>query len=125
LLLLASAACEREASLGRGVNWPDGAAPCDPRAAEICNGRDDNCDGVVDEGNVCDGSCRAVRIGRRSALLNDGEVRANLCLASGHASIRRTTDSPFSTVTEQRLATSGAPTNTPWCEATQMARSLL
>ena len=47
--MLASAACEREASLGRGLNWPDGPAPCDPRAAEICNGRDDNCDGVVDD----------------------------------------------------------------------------
>src|SRR5690606_17952034 len=36
---------------------------CDPEPAEICNGRDDNCDGQIDEGvtNAC-GECGPVPV---------------------------------------------------------------
>ena len=70
--------CQALTSLGQSVCVEEaGAGPCPPgtnqvnghclptpttcglcQASETCNGRDDDCDGTVDEENVCDGAAR-------------------------------------------------------------------
>ena len=78
LLIPMLASCTRPASLGEShvVRWADGAAPCDPQLSEICNGRDDDCDGAVDEdgagGSACFDPCRVVQIAQDAALRADG-----------------------------------------------------
>jgi hypothetical protein len=77
LLLLAAASCDHSVVVGadRTVDRQGGAAACDVEAAELCNRRDDDCDGAVDEGDVCEGGCRVVRLGSpRCAIRADGAL---------------------------------------------------
>jgi hypothetical protein len=47
----ANGACKGQRACGaNGLSACDGATP----EAELCNGKDENCDGVIDEGNDCD-----------------------------------------------------------------------
>jgi hypothetical protein len=80
-LMGASTGCERPVALGSReiAVWPGGVAPCDPAAAEICNGVDDDCDGQVDEGQqgsggICADPCRVVQLASRAILRADGTV---------------------------------------------------
>jgi hypothetical protein len=68
--------CERPVAVGGSdlVDWPEGVAPCHGLAAEICNGRDDDCDGQIDEGSSCDDPCRVVQVQDRCALRADGAL---------------------------------------------------
>jgi hypothetical protein len=85
LAALLPAACDRTAVLGSehheiAMPWPNGIAPCDRRAAEICNGRDDDCDGEIDEGSpgaaadICADACRVVQVQQSCALRADGDL---------------------------------------------------
>jgi hypothetical protein len=96
--LAALVACDWQDTVGaeHTVAWPGDRPPCDPLAAEICNGRDDDCDGSVDEGDVCDGTCRAVRLSSRCALRSDGEL---YCWG-----IQAGSGTPFNQTTPLRLA---------------------
>jgi hypothetical protein len=73
---LSALACERPAPLGADhlAPWPEGIAPCDQGEAEICNRRDDDCDGQVDEEGICDDPCRPVMLARQTVLRADGAV---------------------------------------------------
>jgi hypothetical protein len=84
-LALLSAACEWTSVVATEYHevaqpWPDGIAPCDHRAAEICNGRDDDCDGQIDEGppgaaaGLCADPCRVVQVQQSCALRADGDL---------------------------------------------------
>jgi hypothetical protein len=76
--LITAPACEGAVEVGGDhlVVWPGGAAPCDGAEAEICNGRDDDCDGAVDEEGVCEDPCRPVMLAARAVLRADGAVFA-------------------------------------------------
>ena len=78
-------ACQRSASLGesRLQDWPMGQAPCHRSAAEICNDRDDDCDGQSDEGDVCADRCRVVLVQPTCALRGDGALFCWLHSGSG------------------------------------------
>jgi hypothetical protein len=69
-------ACSPSAELGREhtVAWPDDVAACDLHAAEICNGRDDDCDGMVDEDEVCTRPCQAVKLSPPCAIRGTGQA---------------------------------------------------
>lgn len=59
-----------------------GVAPCEP-ATEVCNGMDDNCDGVVDEGDVCvprdEAIFGAALFDSRGSADFDGDGTADVC----------------------------------------------
>jgi hypothetical protein len=93
--LAALSGCERAAEVAstRTVAWPGDAAPCDPAAAEICNGRDDDCDGEVDEDAVCADPCRVVKLGSpRCGIRADGAL---LCWGRERAGLTFQPAAPF------------------------------
>ena len=76
----------RRASIGGFAN--DGC--CDPSTEETCNGRDDDCDGTVDEGNACALQLLQEQPGVYAAPRTtdvNGDGRADLC-ARGAAGVR-------------------------------------
>jgi hypothetical protein len=76
LLACGALACEHDASVSGGnlTTWPQNIAPCDRSSAEICNGRDDDCDGTSDEDDVCADPCRPVQLAPQAVLRADGSV---------------------------------------------------
>lgn len=89
LLLSLLASCQIDPFHISGVEAPIDAAPdgCVTGGPEFCNGRDDNCDGLVDEGYALDldpfncGGCGIVcDLPNAMPLCQNGECTVNRCL---------------------------------------------
>lgn len=88
-------ACQAAGGVGGGDGDGDGASACGdcddgdaaigPRATEICNARDDDCDGITDEAPDC--GCREVAFGDSRLLLCEQPrtwaAAADFCEAQG------------------------------------------
>jgi alpha-tubulin suppressor-like RCC1 family protein len=75
LALVGATACEPSAELGAHARVaPQVPLSCSPSSADICNGRDDDCDGAIDEEDVCAHPCRPVQVSGDCAVRGDGTV---------------------------------------------------
>jgi hypothetical protein len=75
LMLSWLAGCELRSEAGDYGDTPSAAAaPCSPSSADICNGRDDDCDGEIDELDACADRCAAAALSGSCALRNDGTI---------------------------------------------------
>jgi hypothetical protein len=75
-----------------GGDCDDGRSTTRPGAAELCNGRDDNCDGNIDEGVIgASAACPATDCAEIKAL-NPGAASGNYVLTRGSYSCDMTTD---------------------------------
>jgi hypothetical protein len=68
---------------------PHEFAACSRASADICNGRDDDCDGAIDEDGVCESRCGAAQISRNCAIRNDGTLWCWGITGDGEARLSR------------------------------------
>jgi hypothetical protein len=74
--------------IARGGDCDDRAPTINPNGKEVCNGRDDDCDGVGDDGNVC--PCPTFSFATSTYMICDrvqvpAVAALALCQASGYA----------------------------------------
>jgi hypothetical protein len=86
-------ACVRSAEVGGFIDTPPAApTPCAPTSAEICNERDDDCDGAVDEDNACGDPCGAAQLSHDCALRTDGTIWCWTIADDGRVTLRQVDD---------------------------------
>ncbi len=74
VLLARESDCDGDGVGSFGGDCDDGDASIHPGAAEICNGRDDDCDGAVDEDNDGDGYPVCMDCDDRDASIHPGAI---------------------------------------------------